>query len=92
MHNGHDVGALFVDRAVDRAFRIGGAVAKIDGCAVQFERHDVFGFDQRRRARIGQQIAVRIVRVTNADMSVGIADIFMGDDAVCGHKGIDGGS
>src|SRR6516225_3014540 len=84
MHDRLHVCARLIDAAVDKALEVRRAAARIDGLAFERELHDVGGLDALRRARPRQQEAVRIVRMTGADVPERIDDAFVGENAVGG--------
>src|SRR5208282_6886517 len=58
-----------VDRAVDEAFEIDRAAARVDGRSVEIELHDVLGRDQPRRHAARQEETPGIARDAQADMA-----------------------
>jgi hypothetical protein len=76
---------------MNEALEIKAAVPVARRLTVQVEFDDVFGADQLRGERAGDQEAVGIVRVTNADMTVSVDDLLSGEDPVGDHEVLDQG-
>ena len=77
--DGAGVRVSFVGGAVDKAFQVRIAGVSAHRRAIQLELHDVGTLDQFRAARTGKKIPVRIIRMANADMAIGIDYVFIGE-------------
>ena len=75
MDDGHDIRPRREDRRMNEALEIKAAVLVPHRLSVQVELDDVLGAYQLRGKRAGDQEAVGIVRVTDADMAVGVDDL-----------------
>jgi hypothetical protein len=78
---------------VNETFEEHRAAARIDRVAVEIERHDVVGGDQRRRERARHQKMIGVVRIARADMAETVEHAELGEDAaadhdILGHGGI----
>ena len=80
--DGLDIRPLLVDRAVDEALEVGRASIG-EGRAIKRELHHVGTFHEPGSARPGQQEAVRVFRMTDAHMSIGIQNSFVRQNPVC---------
>ena|SRR5689334_22426803 len=86
VNDGHDVRPCRENRRMDEALEIKAAVLVGHRLAVQVELDNVVGADQLRRERAGDQEAVGIVGMANADMTVGVDDLLPGKDPVGDHE------
>jgi len=59
--------------------------ARIDRVAVEIERHDVVGGDQRRRERTRHQKMVGVAGIARADMAETVEHAELGEDAAADH-------
>ena len=82
MDDGHDIRPRREDRRMNEALEIKAAVLVPHRLTVQVELDDVLGTHQLRGERAGDQEAVGIVRVTDADMPVSVDDILARQNAV----------
>src|SRR6516165_684068 len=82
MDSGHDVRPRREDRRMDKTFEIKGAVLAAYRLTVQVKFDNVFGGDQLRRERAGDQKSAGIAGVADADMPVGVDDLLPGENAV----------
>ena len=82
VHDGHDIGAGREDRGVDEPLEIELMAVIAHGIAVEIELDNIVGTDQFRRERARDQKAVRVVGMTDADMAVGVDDIFARQNAI----------
>ncbi|OLB11494.1 MAG: hypothetical protein AUH18_06065 [Candidatus Rokubacteria bacterium 13_2_20CM_69_10] len=90
VHDGVDVGARFVDRAMDEALEIGLA-AVAHRCAIELELHDVVTLDQLGTERAREQVARGMRRVAQAHVAIRVDDVFVGQDSVGDDEIPDGG-
>src|SRR5208337_1708622 len=74
MNNGVDIGSHLVDFAMDEPFGMERATLQIDCVAVEIELHNVTGGHISRSylARPCHEKSVRVFRMTEADMTVGV--------------------
>ena len=91
VNDGHDIWPRREDRRMDEALEIKAAVLLPHRLTVQVEFDDVLWGHQLRGERAGDQEAVGIVRVTDADMTVGVDDLLLGEDPVGDHEVLDQG-
>ncbi len=89
VHHRHHIGARFEDRGVNKALEIEGGALIAHRLAVEVELDDVLGTDQLRGHRTGDQKMVRVVRMSDADMAVGVDHLLLGEDAVGDHEVLD---
>ena len=71
-----------VDFAVDEALQEHAAAVLVDGIGIEVELHDVGSRHVRGRHRARDQIAIRIGRMADADMTIGIEHPLVGEDMV----------
>src|SRR6516165_5137227 len=89
MDDGHDVRPCRENRPVDEALEVKAAVLVAHRLTVQVELDNVIWADQLRRERSGDQEAVGIVGMGNADVAVGVDDLFPSEDPVSDHEVFD---
>ncbi len=87
MHHGDHIGTLAIDRTVNRALGVLSAPALVDWVAIEIIFNDVVESYQFRTARSRQEEPVGPLRMTHADVAVGIDHAFtcknaVGDDEV----------
>src|SRR5262249_55249272 len=82
MHDGSNVGARLVDRAVDEALGIRRPACRIDRRAVGRELHQVLDVDALGRARARHDVSVRAIGMADADVPERIGDALAREDAV----------
>src|SRR5262249_41151039 len=76
-------------RRMDEALEIKAAVLVAHRLTVQVELDNVVGAHQFGGERAGDQKAIGIIRVANADMTVGVDDLLPGEDPVGDHEVLD---
>ena len=81
-----DLRARFVGRTMDVALNVERTVVGVDRAAVEVELDDIASVHQLGAARAGQQIAVRIGRMADADVAAGIDHVLVGEDAVGNYE------
>src|SRR5580700_95478 len=91
MNDRHDIRPRREDRRMNETLKIETAVILAYGLTIEVKLEDVFGTDQLRGQRAGNQEAVGVVRVTDADMTVGVDDLLPGEDAIGDHEILDQG-
>src|SRR5215212_7995152 len=85
MDHGIDLGPGLVDRAVDVALKI--ARPRIaDRRAVELELDNILAGDEFGAQRARQQIVIRLARVANADVAVGIDHVLLCQNPVRDHQ------
>ncbi len=86
VHDGHDVGACLQDAAVDEPLEVKMTAFITDGIAFEIEFDDVIPGHEFGRQRTGHEERVRVLRITDADVTVGIANVFIGEDSIGDHE------
>src|SRR5579862_70766 len=81
-----DIGPFFVDGAVDESLKIGRASALVDCSAIERIFDDIVALDALGRSGARQQIVVGPIGMAGADMTEGVDNSFVGQDAVCGYQ------
>ncbi len=89
VHHGLDFGPDLVDFSMNEALEVHSGVASIHRLAVEAELQDVVRGDRLRCDRAGNEVAVGILVVPDADMAVTVHDLQSGEDAVCRHQVLD---
>ena len=77
-----DIGARLIHRAMDESLDVRRRRMLAHGRAVDQELHDVARFHQFRAARTRQQVTIRMQRMTDTDVTIGIEHAFVGEDPV----------
>ena len=91
MDHGVHVGARLIDRGVDEPLQVKRARLAAHRLAVEAQFHDVAALDQIGSERAREKEMLRLVRVPDADVAVGIHHVFLGEDAVGDHEVLDDG-
>ena len=82
VHDRHHIRAGLEDRRVNEALEIECGALIAHRFAVEAEFDNVLGTDQLRGDRTGDQKMVRIFRMPDADMAVGVDHLLLREDAV----------
>ena len=91
MHDRMDVRPRFVDGGMDETLKIQRALLVAHRLAVEPEFDDIVTLDQFWRHRARQKEMLRVVRVADADMTVGIHHLLAREDAVGDDEILDDG-
>jgi hypothetical protein len=91
VHDRHDLRPRLEDRRVNEPLEIKRALVVADRLPVEAELDDVFGSDQFRGNRAGDQKPARILRVPDTDMAIGVDHLLLGEDAIGNHQILDEG-
>ena len=86
VYDRHDIGPRLEDRGVNEPLEIKRAFFLAHWPPVETELDDVIGGDELRSYRAGDQKMVRVVRVTQADMAVGVDHVLLCEDAIGNHQ------
>ena len=86
MENGVHVRPCRVDGAVYEALKVERARLQSNGGAVVRELDDIAHLDNRGACRAGQEMARRIVWMTDADMAIRVEHAHMRQDAIGDHE------
>ncbi len=86
VHDGHDVATCLQDAAVDEPFEVKMTAFFIDGIAFEIEFDDVIPGHEFGSQRTGHEEGVRVLRITDTDVTVGIANVFIGEDSIGDHE------
>src|SRR5215472_16268219 len=89
MDDGHDIRPRRENRGMNEALEIKAGALVAYRLTLEVELDDVFGTHQLGSKRAGNQKAVGIVRVADADMAVGIDHLLAGEDPIGDHKILD---
>src|SRR5215467_11629619 len=89
MDDGHDIRPRRENRGMNEALEIKAGALVAYRLTLEVELDDVFGTHQLGSERAGNQKAVGIVRVADADMAVGIDHLLAGEDPIGDHKILD---
>ena len=69
---------LFVNTAMNKPFEVQcPPLSRIDRCSIRIKFDDVFYLNNRWADRAGKEIAIMTLRVTHANVPVGVEDIVM---------------
>jgi hypothetical protein len=65
------------------------AAARVHRIGIEIELHDVGRRHVRRRHRPGDEVAVGICGMTDADVAIGVEHPLIGENAICGDQILD---
>jgi ABC-type phosphonate transport system ATPase subunit len=91
MHDRMDIRPRFVDGGMDEALKIQRALLVAHRLAIEPEFDDIVTLDQLGRHRARQKEMLRVVRIADADMTVGIDHLLAREDSVGDDEVLDDG-